>query len=748
MNLLKNKSLKFKLIVSISGLMLVFATATFFAFKSISKDDRNKTIHAFADEASSLSEAIQDQFYERYGDVQAFALNKIVKDLNGKDIPTLFNEYAKLYGIYDLILVVDKNGKYVGSSTIDSKGNNLKLETLQKLSFDQTNWFKSVMAGKATEDKDRGFTGTLVEEFGLDPLMKIATDQDRLSVGFSAAVKNDAGETIGVITCRSNVKWLEDGLIRSYKSMKEAGYPSSEYYLLNKEGVLLISMDPAAVGNSDKIVYDFEKVILKKNIGSIFSEAEDSVKNHKDGLGIFEDKSDNNLLKIGAVSMVDGPKIAASIGWSVLISAHENEVMKEVNQLNLTYQITTLVLLLLGIVVSFLLGNSTSKQVNEVAKRLFSNAKDLLGDARSMSKQSNELSEASTEQASALQETMAAVDEISATIEKNAESSKQAKKISDESLRASVDGQATVDQMLNSIEQISEANDHITEQMNQNNLKIQEIVKLILDIGSKTKVINEIVFQTKLLSFNASVEAARAGEYGKGFSVVAEEVGNLAQMSGNAAKEISVLLEESSRKTNQIVKETEAKMHELINLSKSKVDDGKEKAKVCHESLQEIAKNVKQASSMVSEITHASEEQSKGIREIAKAMGQLDIVTTQNTRISQESSETSGHVTAKSENLERLVIELEQKINGSNKAPERHEYVVDDNQKVEGSHSRTVVKKDLHKKSIATVHSISKQKNKDKNTETPQKSNLELAQKPAAGDSQVPSSNDPRFEEV
>ncbi len=57
------------------------------------------------------------------------------------------------------------------------------------------------------------------------------------------------------------------------------------------------------------------------------------------------------------------------------------------------------------------------------------------------------------------------------------------------------------------------------------------------DIGDKTKVINDIVFQTKRLSFNASVEAARAGEHGKGFAVVAEEVGNLAQMSKDKVQE-------------------------------------------------------------------------------------------------------------------------------------------------------------------------------------------------------------------
>src|SRR3954468_23516662 len=72
-------------------------------------------------------------------------------------------------------------------------------------------------------------------------------------------------------------------------------------------------------------------------------------------------------------------------------------------------------------------------------------------------------------------------------------------------------------------------------------------------IQNKTRVINDIVFKTKLLSFNASIEAARAGQYGKGFSVVAEEVGRLAQTSGKAAKEIEALLSESRKKSTAAI---------------------------------------------------------------------------------------------------------------------------------------------------------------------------------------------------
>ncbi len=94
------------------------------------------------------------------------------------------------------------------------------------------------------------------------------------------------------------------------------------------------------------------------------------------------------------------------------------------------------------------------------------------------------------------------------------------------------------------------------DEISQANTKLQSIVSLIEEIRNKTKVINDIVFETRLLSFNASIEAARAGVHGKGFAVVAEEVGKLASMSGKAADEIRALLETSTQEVDRAVKQT------------------------------------------------------------------------------------------------------------------------------------------------------------------------------------------------
>lgn len=95
------------------------------------------------------------------------------------------------------------------------------------------------------------------------------------------------------------------------------------------------------------------------------------------------------------------------------------------------------------------------------------------------------------------------------------------------------------------LESLREIRNKMEELQNTSSSQLKHVVETVHMISEKTGIINDIVFQTKLLSFNASVEAARAGEHGKGFAVVAEEIGGLATSSGSAAIEVTKIVEES-----------------------------------------------------------------------------------------------------------------------------------------------------------------------------------------------------------
>lgn len=317
-----------------------------------------------------------------------------------------------------------------------------------------------------------------------------------------------------------------------------------------------------------------------------------------------------------------------------------------------------------GMGVGYLFSASISKGLQEVSNGLADGAAVVETVAQQIASASDSLSASTTQQAAALQETTAAIEETSAMISKNAENAKVSSEVSEQSQATASRGQQAVTDMLQSIEEISHSNNEIMQQIEESNREISEIVKVIAEIGNKTKVINDIVFQTKLLSFNASVEAARAGEHGKGFAVVAEEVGNLAQMSGNSAKEISEMLEGSIKKVELIVQNTQSRVGSLVQAGKEKVNTGTVTAKRCSEILEEIVTNVSRVGSLVSEISVASQEQSKGVSEINKAMSELDNVAQQNSAASQQAATSAEDLKSQVAGVRQMVLRLNEVLMG------------------------------------------------------------------------------------
>lgn len=300
-----------------------------------------------------------------------------------------------------------------------------------------------------------------------------------------------------------------------------------------------------------------------------------------------------------------------------------------------------------------------------VSASLASIGKEVSSASVQIASSSEQLAQSATEQASSLEETSASLEEISSMIARAAESAKSTSKSSQESLVKAEEGKVSVEQMRNAMNEINMSNEAIIEQVNISNQKMTEIVQVIQEIGTKTKVINDIVFQTKLLSFNASVEAARAGEAGKGFAVVAEEVGNLAQMSGNAAKDIGDMLESSITRVEAIVEDTKQQVEKLVLTGKSKVENGIEVSERCATILGEIVANTSTVSDLAREISNATSEQALGVAEINKAVTQLDTVTQQNSSASESTASSAAQLNQQAGIMRDEVMELIRVVQGA-----------------------------------------------------------------------------------
>lgn len=310
----------------------------------------------------------------------------------------------------------------------------------------------------------------------------------------------------------------------------------------------------------------------------------------------------------------------------------------------------------------YFLATALERSLGKVIDTLNQGASNVSAASKQIAVASDSLATSASEQASALQETVASADEVSAMIAKNADNAKQSERVSRESQEAVERGKRTVDDMMQSILAIRASNSDILEQVESSNRQVSEISGLIVEIGNNTKIINDIVFQTKLLSFNASVEAARAGEHGKGFAVVAEEVGNLAQMSGNAAKKITEMLDGSIRRVEAIIAESKSKVSQLVEIGRAKVTEGEQIARRCGEVLDEIVAHGQDVNRMVAEISTASQEQAQGVREINKAMNLLDHVTQRNATSADESAESSKRLHSLVGDLRAAIGTLTQEI--------------------------------------------------------------------------------------
>ncbi len=308
--------------------------------------------------------------------------------------------------------------------------------------------------------------------------------------------------------------------------------------------------------------------------------------------------------------------------------------------------LVSIVCAILGFVLASLIGlrfaTSLSKQLSGVANQLFDGATQVTSASGQISKGAQSMAATSIQQASSVEETSASVQEITGMVENNTKNAESSLQLSRQALTGAEKGTVTMDQLLTAMVEVLDSNK-----------KIEGLVKVIEEIGEKTVIIDEIVFQTKLLSFNASVEAERAGELGRGFAVVAQEVGNLAQMSGKAAMEISSIVKSSIKDAQSISSENRERVEKSSDFAKSALA-----------LIKELRTNAQSVLDATGQIVNASKEQTLGLRQIGKAMTTLNQVTQDTAANAEESSAAAQELTAQAESVNQIVVSIKQLVDG------------------------------------------------------------------------------------
>ncbi len=268
-------------------------------------------------------------------------------------------------------------------------------------------------------------------------------------------------------------------------------------------------------------------------------------------------------------------------------------------------------------------GNDAVGELAGALRRMLDDLRRMISQIVESSNQFTEgsrvIAESSQSLAQGAQTQSSAVEEMSAAIEQLARSIEAVKNNAGEADRAAGDTSKLAQEGGRAVQKSVEAMNLIKTSSEQ----ISEIIQ----------VISEIASQTNLLALNAAIEAARAGEHGLGFAVVADEVRKLAERSSQAAKEISSLIKESTRR----------------------VEEGATLSVQTGAALERIIQGVESTAGKISEIASATVEQAQNAKEVASAIQNVSQVTEQSAAGSEEMASSSEELGAQASGLRDLV---------------------------------------------------------------------------------------------
>jgi len=546
--------------------------------------------------------------------------------------------FAKRYGLYESLTLINKAGKAIASSDPNLIG---------KLDIHDRDYFKQALNG------EESISNTVASRASGHPVFVLAEP-----------VKAD-NKVAGVILGAIEMAKFSEEFILPIKIGKE-GYA----FMTDRSGVVSAHPNPA--------------VILKHHLGD--SDWGKKILAQQNGTLVYEF---NGIEKLATF------RTDAETGWTIVAGAASDDVYGDLNQANTNNAIIgCIIVIILAVVIVFLvrpivnalkkgvqfaeeiqlgdlsgrlqlerkdeigqLGNALNSMADSLQQRAelaeaiadgnltlevtLASDKDVLGRAlHSMSGKLNaiisqinsaseqidsgagqisdsaqDLSQGATQQAAAIEEIGASLSELSERTQGNADNAKTANQLAITARDAAHDGSSKMQEMVAAMHDI--------------NASGQSISKII-------KTIDEIAFQTNLLALNAAVEAARAGQHGKGFAVVAEEVRNLAARSAKAARETA----------------------ELIEGTVKKGENGTEIANRTAAALEEIVNGIGKTADLVGEIAASSREQADGLMQVNDGINQIDQVTQRNTAGAEEGAAAAEELSSQSAYMRQILAQF------------------------------------------------------------------------------------------